>query len=363
MAGHGLARQGPAWQGKARQGRSNEFPYNGDPMTRQATIQRLVWNDDKFPFASDAVRLVWFHLMTTPMGNPLGCFKASQEGLAAEIRWPLKKYRETFREGYTKGFWKVSERFHVVYFRNYFRHNKPSNPNVLRGWLKYLDEIPQCDCKTDMIKQLKTFAKGWGEPFAKVTANLCEYTVTVTVTETVTDSICATHRKPSQLASQEAIATKAELEDGFASFWQAYPRRVDKAKAHRIWTRQLKPDLELTKKILAAVTLQANSHDWKKEKGKYVPYPTTYLNGCRWEDEISQTTGGDPGAQVGAPITDSPDGFKPGTRWPVGKNPDGTPQYIGIQPDGSRVPVGPDAKYDPINGWTERDFALVVNGK
>ncbi|MNY63023.1 hypothetical protein D3C86_1999290 [compost metagenome] len=28
------------------------------------------------------------------------------------------------------------------------------------------------------------------------------------------------------------------------------------------------------------------SHDWLKDGGKYVPMPTTWLNGRRWEDEV-----------------------------------------------------------------------------
>ena len=32
--------------------------------------------------------------------------------------------------------------------------------------------------------------------------------------------------------------------------------------------------------------VRVNSKDWKKDKGKYVMLPTTYLNGERWNDEI-----------------------------------------------------------------------------
>jgi hypothetical protein len=37
--------------------------------------------------------------------------------------------------------------------------------------------------------------------------------------------------------------------------------------------------------ILADVEAKKRTQDWKKDGGKYIPYPATYLNGKRWEDE------------------------------------------------------------------------------
>ena len=28
------------------------------------------------------------------------------------------------------------------------------------------------------------------------------------------------------------------------------------------------------------------TNDWQKENGKYIPYPSTWLNNKRWEDEF-----------------------------------------------------------------------------
>ena len=38
------------------------------------------------------------------------------------------------------------------------------------------------------------------------------------------------------------------------------------------------------KEIMAAVEMAKESADWKKEGGKYIPYPATWLNNRRWED-------------------------------------------------------------------------------
>jgi len=147
-------------------------------MSRYRNVHCLIWNDDKFPFASDDCQLVWFHLKTTPLTGPIDIYKASLAGLAEEKRWSLQRYRKAFAEGLAKGFWKYDEKFHVVLFPKFFKHNKPENPNVLKSWLKFYVEVPDCELKNESIQSLKAFAEGWGEPFLKVlvnlTPNLCE---------------------------------------------------------------------------------------------------------------------------------------------------------------------------------------------
>ena len=75
-----------------------------------------------------------------------------------------------------------------------------------------------------------------------------------------------------------------EIVDGFDSFWVSYPRKVAKQDAIKAW-KKLNPSTELQQKIIYAVHIFENSDDWKKDNGKYIPYPATFLNGKRWEDE------------------------------------------------------------------------------
>jgi hypothetical protein len=76
----------------------------------------------------------------------------------------------------------------------------------------------------------------------------------------------------------------------FEEFWTAYPKKKAKEEARKAWSK-LKPDEDLGKAILQAVESAKRSPDWTKDKGKYIPYPATYLNGKRWEDERNDTDG------------------------------------------------------------------------
>lgn len=72
-------------------------------------------------------------------------------------------------------------------------------------------------------------------------------------------------------------------DNGFEKFWKAYPRKKAKDAALRAW-KKLKPDESLLNVILAAIERQKQSDQWRKDKGQYIPYPATWLNGRRWED-------------------------------------------------------------------------------
>lgn len=71
----------------------------------------------------------------------------------------------------------------------------------------------------------------------------------------------------------------------FLTFWAAYPKKVKKQKSREIW-RKLAPDEAQTAQILSALEQQKRSARWRKDRGQYIPDPTTWLNGRRWEDEL-----------------------------------------------------------------------------
>ena len=85
-----------------------------------------------------------------------------------------------------------------------------------------------------------------------------------------------THRSRSPSASES-------VDDGFATFWQQYPKKVAKPQALKAWKKQ-KPDLAA---CLAALSVAKASAEWQKDRGQFIPHPATWLNARRWEDEVS----------------------------------------------------------------------------
>lgn len=75
-------------------------------------------------------------------------------------------------------------------------------------------------------------------------------------------------------------------EKQFDKFWQAYPKKVSKKQAQKSW-KKINPSLELFEKILKALEMVKQTEQWKKDNGKFIPYPATWLNQERWNDEIN----------------------------------------------------------------------------
>lgn len=74
------------------------------------------------------------------------------------------------------------------------------------------------------------------------------------------------------------------LESWFITFWNAYPRKSDKKKAHDKFVKVCKSE-ELFNKIMNGVNNTVIPKATADGTTKYIPLATTWLNGERWEDE------------------------------------------------------------------------------
>ena len=71
---------------------------------------------------------------------------------------------------------------------------------------------------------------------------------------------------------------------GFDVFWEAYPRKANKAQALKRF-ETIAPDAELLDEMLQAIARQRSWDQWAKDGGKFIPHPASWLNGERWKDE------------------------------------------------------------------------------
>lgn len=74
-------------------------------------------------------------------------------------------------------------------------------------------------------------------------------------------------------------------DDLFEFFWKIYPKKLDKGRVEK-WFNKNKPSKELVNLMIKQVERFKQTEQWKKEDGKYIPYPATWLNAKCWEDEF-----------------------------------------------------------------------------
>jgi hypothetical protein len=95
---------------------------------------------------------------------------------------------------------------------------------------------------------------------------------------------------PSQLKGRELKRTELNstalraVDGPFERFWSVYPKKKSRADAEKAW-RKLAPSPELAQRIYDAVAAQRGAADWTKDGGQFIPYPASWLNAKRWEDE------------------------------------------------------------------------------
>jgi hypothetical protein len=72
----------------------------------------------------------------------------------------------------------------------------------------------------------------------------------------------------------------------FNSFWEKYPKKTGLAKAFKSF-KSLDVDDELLENMLQAVEIQQSSNQWQKEKGRFIPDASNWLDNQRWNDALS----------------------------------------------------------------------------
>ena len=95
--------------------------------------------------------------------------------------------------------------------------------------------------------------------------------------------------KDNNISINNTSINKENYTKEFENFWKHYPKKVDKKKAKEKFIK-LKPDEKLVELIIKQLERLKDTNDWKKENGKYIPNPSTWLHNKRWEDEFETDT-------------------------------------------------------------------------
>lgn len=88
----------------------------------------------------------------------------------------------------------------------------------------------------------------------------------------------------------ESRNVRAWVPERFAEFWKAYPRKVGKGKALKAFTKIIVVQKDVDKFMettLASIAWWKKQQQWREDDGRYIPYPSSWLNGGCWEDITS----------------------------------------------------------------------------
>lgn len=152
---------------------------------------------------------------------------------------------------------------------------------------------------TDVLCKFKQDNDGnyYNQRMELETAKRCKYTESRRKNASKKESICTAYEKHmpyhmengNEDINKDVNSNKNRGSGGkeFDAFWSAYPKKVGKEAARKAFAKIPKSEIP---NLVPAIENQKQSEQWKKDGGRYIPNPTTWLNQGRWQDELSPET-------------------------------------------------------------------------
>ena len=219
----------------------------------KATIDTLM----KLENCSECISLYIFYYKTAKW-QKTNQIKANDEYVKKSLKWGIDKIRKT------KKTLKENGLIEIIQSR--------SN-NKIDGWYIQLNYLVSSKKTEDIKVQVSnnTCFQQVGEAtssFQEVSA-LKEYIKCL--------------KKEIEVLKKEKDKKEINCDDNFETFYKAYPRKIGKANVEK-WFNKNKPDEELMNKILTSLEKHKKLKQWQDKQ--FIPYPATWLNQKRWEDEL-----------------------------------------------------------------------------
>jgi hypothetical protein len=126
-------------------------------------------------------------------------------------------------------------------------------------------------------------------PEPQASANICKQIPADSFGDVVVvgDVVGDVTTPPSPPPGGRALRAQGTVPEGFDRFWSAYPptRRRGRQEAITAW-RSLRLTPSQVQQVMASLESWKASRDWRKEAGKWIPWPQKFLRKRRWEETV-----------------------------------------------------------------------------
>ena len=110
--------------------------------------------------------------------------------------------------------------------------------------------------------------------------------------KTITPNVLGDNAQPipdinhiqTQIQDKRSCPTDVER-PGFEKFWSLYPRKENKKGTLKIW---ISKGIEKNAEEIEHHLMKRLEGEWKSKDKQYIPMPTTFLNGERWKDDLTE---------------------------------------------------------------------------
>lgn len=259
-------------------------------MATKRIVSTSFWTDRKVDTFSPEDKYFMLYILTNPHTTQLGIYEFSIKHAAFEMGYSTETVLallDRFQNRYKIIMY--SEKYGEIAIKNYLKHSivKGGKP-VFDCLKKEISEVKDqnlirfvCEANTNNENEtVVSFIKYIKENYNNI------FNDNDNDNENDNERIVDDSYHDSRVDDTKLVPSKnQEYLEGFDVFWAVYPKHVGKAAALKAWNK-IKPDLNLQRIIFESVLEQKKSDQWNKQNGQFIPYPSTWLNNKRWEDEV-----------------------------------------------------------------------------
>ena len=292
-------------------------------MAEYRTVKMSFWVDPYVEELSAEGKLLYIYLFTCPQTNNLGILETVVRRIAYETGLNAKTISALLDDMESQG--KIMRDGNFIWLLNFIKNQCTTSPKLVQNMKAMLADVPSrkirhalClryphifECSKEDMQEADTVSEGKsGEqipheyPTDTVSIPYANGTDTVGIPSGEYGSrkleLINTPPPPSKggecelsLFQQGESENQTERQEekypaDFEAFWQLYPRKQGKEDAYKAWKKHKKkiPKLEV---LQQAINVQMQSEQWQR---KIIPHASTWLNGFRWQDEISNEANG-----------------------------------------------------------------------
>lgn len=269
-------------------------------MAVKRIVSTSFWSDSKVDTFSPEDKYFMLYLLTNPHTTQLGIYEFSMKHAAFEMGYSVETVQALLS--------RFQDRYKII------RYCQDTGEIAIKNYLKHSivkGGKPVLDCLKKELSQVKSkelvnfvFLANQNSENATVREFILYIQDKYKLNDNVNDNDNDNERivddswydsqsqeegKSKPPKRKKATAKEDYDLEGFNAFYAAYPKKAGKADALKAWNK-LKPDIVLQAKMGEALTAQKKSPQWTKNNGQYIPMPSTWLNGKRWEDEVQTQT-------------------------------------------------------------------------
>lgn len=260
-------------------------------MREYGLVHCAFWGSPDARALTDIGKVLALYLITGPHSNGIGCYRLPDLYIRADLRWKQATVDAAFRELAGVGF--AIRDGDLVLLPNFLRWNPLQNPNAGKARRKEFEALPSGPIKAAAARSLLNFGAYWPEGFQAILEGFANGSKnpSARVSDGLPDNRSDPIRSDQNLSEQINIGASRlplEMPDGdnagksFDRFWAVYPKKAKKREAAKVWaSKRLHAKAD---QLIADVKRRLAEHARWLEG--FIPDPTTYLRGERWNDAI-----------------------------------------------------------------------------